>query len=133
MYFPAEMLKPMLCMHERLLQEAPCQRGMTNKDDLAVMLRTCIHILRSLQGSGGCGRPCLSLMSIVQSSRVARGRSACGWATSHGAAQVAPLWETKSPPVLILLAPFRGSAVDSASCSCPRLMWLPSDGFHQLH
>lgn len=34
MYFPAEMLKLMLCMHERLLQEAPCQRGMTNKENL---------------------------------------------------------------------------------------------------
>lgn len=53
MYFPAEMLKPMLCMHERLLQEAPCQRGVTNRENFAIMLRTCTHILCLLQGGRG--------------------------------------------------------------------------------
>lgn len=70
MYFPAEMLKPMLCMHERLLQEAPCQRGMTNKEHSAVMLRTCIHILRLLQR----GRGTWSSLPLPRS-RVARGCS----------------------------------------------------------
>lgn len=85
MYFPVEMLKLMLCLHERLLQEAPCQRGMTNKENFATMLRTCIHVLLSLQGGRGTWWS-LPLPHVHQSFRAAVWRLLC----INGAAQVAP-------------------------------------------
>lgn len=121
MYFPAEMLKLMLCIHERLLQEAPCQRGMTNKENLCSELAS----LSCVRCKGGRGtRP---------SSRAAVGPVAApreGGLLSHGGAQVAPLWETKFPrlnssgpfPWLCCgLRQLQPSALDVAA-----FRWLPS-------
>lgn len=50
MYFPAGMLELVLCIHDR--QQAPSQKGVTNKDNLAIRLSASIHTPRSLQVEG---------------------------------------------------------------------------------